>query len=431
MSCGPCNDNGNSPPSGFTPGPPSGQQSSFGGQTQIARANCAPQCPQPATSSQIGRTPYTAPWVTSLFGVYAGQLVVRASNALNYLRSGASGWVRYDASTESVQIDNAPPFQSNVPKGTDFGYVAMAIPTPVQVFNEALGTCQTIGTQEMAAQVLGQRGDGQLLLGNPPVQGDLPCSQDADAENQMRFDYMQPVVMESLTTVSNDIGVLVNLPGTRTAGGQTIISTLWGRLRKFVLCKSQWGQITKTAYPTALQAVFVPVPGAPAGDQAFMLTMSSSIPSDPGTQLPASANQNDTVIWNGAQGVNNPNLPANAFAAYPRGQGMFLFQAPITLVAARTTAGTVTVTLPTLPVANAAGAIGILFYFKISSTAATTFKASCGSRTIGYAYADNTAIGETTVYYNPNPFTLSMNIDFVKTGSGAVSCDVSVVGYYL
>lgn len=434
MACNSCSPNDSSPPGGFRPsGQTSGGQSSFAGNSVIA-TNCVQACPQPPTSSQIGRVPYCPPWVASLYGSFVGKLIIQVGgNCLNYLRSGASGWVRYDATTESVVIDNAPPFASSTPRGANFGYAALAIPTVTPVYNESLGACQNVVTQEIGSQTLSQRSDGRILLGNIPVTGDVPCPQSDDMQNQMRFDYLVPQEQADLESVSPLIKMLASFPGSRVAGGQTLVTEEHEWMTNLTFRRSQIVQAPATAYPQALTALWVPVPGGTTEDPAFTLRIGVTAPTGSGT-LPADPNQGDTVIWNGAPGVNNPNLPANSWVAFPRGLGTFLFPSPVTLVAGRTTAGTLNVTLPALPAVNSNGPIGIIIYSKTTAGSSTTFKASFGARTLGYTNGStggDISYGEVTIYYAPSPFTLTMAVDFAKIGSGSVSCDLSVVGYLL
>ena len=431
MPCGPCNSDGNSPPSGFTPsGPQSGNQSSYGGNVAIANGNCRPSCPTPPTSSQIGRTPYCPPWGPTLFGSYVGKIVILVSGCLNYLRSGASGWVRYDAPTETVTIDNAPPFVSNVPTGNNFGYLAKTVPTVTQVYDESTNTCQQIGTQEVSSQVLDQRADGSLAIANSPLPGEVSGCQSADADNQVRLDYLNPAVAEAQGSVSNDIGVLVQIPYNRTVGNQTFVSKLWMRLRQFTFRQSQIGSFPASSYPTGLTAVWVPAAGGTTDDPAFTLQMGTTAPPGSGT-LPANASNGDTVIWNGAAGVNNPNLPANAWVPYPRGLATFLLDAPSVIETGRTTAGSVTYTLPNPPAPNFNGPIGVIIGWKISQASGSLFEAAYGSQVIAYIQGAAEILQGQTIVQLPATTPLNFTVLFTKVGSGDVSCDLSVIGWLL
>jgi hypothetical protein len=371
--------------------------------------------------------------VASLFGSYSGKLIIKVGDCLNYLRSGASGYVRYDASTESVVIDNALPAVSNTPNGTSFGYLAKTVPVRTPVYNESLGTCTEVVTQGLASQVMDARADGQLVVANSPLPGEIAACDSADAQNQVRLDYLDPEIAEDETTVSPDVRFLAGVPFNKQSGSNTIVAQKWVGLRELTLRKSQWSQVTKDGYSNALQAAFVPVEGGAADDPAFRLVLSESMPSNPVASFPANPSQGDTIIWNGPAGTNNPNLPANAWVNYPRGLGFMPFSSPRDIVVGRTTAGSVTVTLPDHPEV-ASGIKGIMFYSKtnIGSTGSSA-KASFGSRVIAYAVSGPAnPYMETTVYFNPSPDSNQIVIDFIKTGAASTfTVDISVIGYYL
>jgi len=433
-SCGCTPGNGSTPPSGFssTSSAPAGASNSYGGSATIAGGVCPPAlCLQPLTTSQVTRSPYCPDWVDKLFGSYAGKLIIKVGACLHYLRSPSSGWVRYNGSTESVTVDNAPPFVSSAPRGAKFGYLAKTIPTQTQLYDEATGTCSTVITQELASQVLETRADGQLLLGNYPLPGEIPVNESGDAANQTRLDYLGQAVAEDELEVSPDIGILVDKPYIRTVGGMQVVSKFWMRMKSLIFRKSQWGQVLKINYGQALQVVAYPVSGGTADDPAFRLMLSETGPSDQSATFPANHLQGDTVVWNGAAGSNNPNLPENSWASYPKGLGFFPFASPRDIVINRTTVGTVPVTLPDFPSELPAGVKGIMFYTKSSSANNTTnFNATYNSRKIGFAF-NGVNYMETTVYFNPNPDTKTIDIVFTKVGTGAVTCDIAVVGYFL
>ena len=429
MSCNTCQPNdGSAPPSGFSPttSTPQGAQSSFCGDVTISSGPCYPVCPTPPTSSQVTRQPYTASWVENLFGSYAGKLLIKVGSALHYLRSGNSGWIRYNAQTESVVVDGAPPYASSAPRGTQFGYLAKTVPTPIQTLNEATGACQTVIHQEVASQVLDYASNGDLLVARPPNSAEV-CS---DAANQVRIDYVDPVVAEDETSVSDDIGFLVQKPVTTVIAGQTVIQKLWMRLRSIRLRRSQFGIVEKANYATARQLVAVPVPGGTADDPAYEMRMSVSQPSDPSTTFPANPNNGDTLFYNGGLAVANPNYPLNSWCAFSRGLGLHLLTTPVDLVIARTTAGSVTVTLPSYPVPNVSGIKGLLLISKVFVPVNSTFQVKVGSRVVGFSqYGAN--YGQFTIYFNPSPDSDQITFDFIKTGTGSVTADVSISGFYL
>lgn len=357
-------------------------------------------------------------------------MIIKAGNCLHYLRSGASGWVRYDASTESVVVDNAPPFASSAPRGVAFGYVAKTVPIQTQVFDEATGACSIIVTQQVGSQVLDVRSDGKLLLGNTPLPGEIPLNESADAQNQTRLDYLETDVAEDQATVSSDIGMLVEVPFTRTSGTQIFISKMWMRMRKFRFRRSQWGQVLPANYEGSVQMIAVPATGGTADDPAYELRMSASAPSDATNRLPISPNNGDIAFYNGSSVVGNPNLPFDTWVNYPRGLSYFPLVSPVDIVVGRTTAGTVTITLPDYPAINAYGPKVIRFYSKAVIAVSTAFAATVGGRVIA-ASDYGTHYANMELRWNPTPDSKSMEITFVKSGSGSVSMDIAVLGYYL
>lgn len=461
MACNNCNDTGAAPPAGFTPstGAPSGQSTSYGGSTTVQARTYGTSCPTPLTSSQVTRTPYCPSWVDTLFGSYVGKLIIKVGSCLHFLRSAANGWIRYDAATESVSVDSAPPFASNNPSGAQFGYLAKTIPTISQRFDETLGVCVSVGTQEIGSQVLDERSDGMLIVGNRPVSGELPVLQSADSANQTRFDYVDPLVAEDQPSVDTDIGFLASVPTTRNSGGQSYITSAWMRVKKFRLRKSQWGEASSPEEKgAARQAVFVPVSGGTTGDGALELRYLDAPPSDAAANFPSTKSQDDTLFYNDPNGIGGHAGYGLGWVAYPRGKGMHLM--PLTAIINSATAagqpdsgqliaGTGdqlrTAPLDAYP-AVPNGTIGITLRIKITCVAAHAVSVAvastlAGSYTVVASHLgvanDLVSYSDVLVAYTPAAFTDEDSLFFkiVRSGTTTLSTstkvDVYLVAYHI
>jgi len=461
MACNDCNNTGAAPPAGFTPstGAPSGQSTSYGGSTTVQARTYGTSCPTPLTSSQVTRTPYCPGWVDTLFGSYVGKLIIKVGSCLHFLRSAANGWIRYDAATESVSVDSAPPFASNNPSGAQFGYLAKTIPTISQRFDETLGVCVSTGTQEIGSQVLDERSDGMLIVGNRPVSGELPVLQSADAANQTRLDYVDPLVAEDQPSVSTDIGFLVNVPTTRNSGGQSYLTTAWMRMKRFRLRKSQWGEAaTDTEKGSAKQAVFVPVSGGTTGDGALELRFLDAPPSDAAANFPSTKSQDDTLFYNDPDGVGGHASYGLGWVAFPRGKGMHMM--PLNaIISSDTDAGEVntgkliagtadqlrTATLPSYP-AIPNGSIGVAMRIKLTTTSGHAVTVSVASSFAGtytvlasktggtsdlIGYSDVLYSYESAAFADGDPLFFKFVRSGTTTGTTTVKADISLVAYHI
>lgn len=438
MSCGCSSSNGSSPPGGFSPAPsaPAGSTSSFGGNSAISVGPCAPVCPQPPTASQVGRTGYCQSWVTNLFGSYSGKMIIKVDGCLNFLLSKVSGWVRYDATTETVVVDNAPPFTSSQPRAAKFGYAAKTVPVQTFSYDPVSGGCVTNVTQQLASQVLEQRADGQILLGNMPLCGDLPVNESADANNQMRYDYLDPETAEEQPTVSDDVGFLVNIPWTQNVGPQSFVKSLWLRMRNISMRLSQWGQIltSDVAFDTARTLVAVPIPGGTSTDPAYRLMMTDAPPAGVGRDLPLGNSGSVPMFLADPLHGYYPSSDKNVYISAQRGLGWFPLNAASQVVTNRTTVGTISISLPS-PITRPneggitpQGPVSIRLRTRVYANASTESTLTLGTDIIGEGRNDNVNTAEFDVFIGAWTGTISLVVA-KPSGSGTIRVDVWVVGY--
>lgn len=416
MSCA-CSPSSSSPPDSGSTGASASRSTVAGGAIVNRQRSCGPSpCPTPPTSSQTGREPYAPTWAETLLGAVTGKLLILLESGIHYLRPLRSGYLRYNVEDESISVDGSLPFISDVPKETDFGFVGKVVPGLKRVC-DAEGNAVDAPTYELAAQVVRERDDGALMLGNIPDPGQMIGNEAADLQDQLRFDRLLP------TAYSGDaegLGFLVRAPVEQQRGRDTRIISKWALMESLKLRRSHLGLVEKgTAEAgSALSVVAVPLSGGTVDNPLYALKiLNQAILHLPTDNLTAGA----TIQWNGT-----------AWVAVKRGLAFYPLENATRLIS-RTTAGTEAVTFPNFPT----GVTGKIFArlrvvtFVAADGGQLTFSlrisnlqvSDAHTNSVGWSNDSNTT--EATVELS----TSAVNFVFAKVGSGTVNCLVDLIGY--
>lgn len=203
--------------------------------------------------------------------------------------------------------------------------------------------------------------------------------------------------------------MLVAIPGTRQAGSQTVVATLWKLLKSLTYRLSMMGKVNVGSAEYNTGAVFmvaVPTGSGTTADPAYRLKILDKMP----PMLPLTAEEGDGLVFRSGQWV--PGTP---------GVGTSLTFHPIAasrIITARTTSGTVPITMPIFPV----GSTTVWALFRCSGTGTGAIGVATSS--IGF-YLVSAASSNTTPMA---PVTATTN--FVFTVTGTAQCTIDVLGYF-
>lgn len=417
MSCS-CSPSSSSPPGSTPSGSPATRSTIAGGAVTNRQVACGPTpCPTPPTSSQTGREPYNPTWASTLLGAVTGKLLVLLETGIHYLRPLRSGYLRYNAADESISLDDSLPFVSDIPRETDFGFVAKVVPGLRRVC-DADGNAVDEPTQNLASQTVNERDDGAIMLGNLPDLGQMIGNEAADIERQIRFDRLIPAAYDGN---ADGLGFLVRTPITQQRGRETRIISKWSLMQSLRLRRSHLGLVEKDTAEdeSALSLVAIPIPGGTEDNPLYALKILNRAIS----HLPTGSDlqQGDTIQWDGARWV-------------PLRRGLTFYPLDnVTRLIARTSAGTVAVTFPNFPT----GVTGKIFArlrvvtFVAADSGQLTFSlrvsnlqvSDAHTNSVGWSNDSNTT--EATVELS----TSAVNFVFAKVGSGTVNCLVDLIGY--
>lgn len=333
-SCG-CNGSTTNPPGTTLPSinAPAGSQSTYAGTAMIPRGRCGPAaCPAPPVSDAPESTPYCPGWIQRLTASAWGKLMVIKDNCLYLLKSKCSGYVFYNADTEQTEVVN-PPYVSAIPKETSYGFLAKVVPTPTTVCIDGQDACTEEVRQELASQVLGEAACGEMILANFPLCSDLPASQAADADKQVRLDYAELPDQDTIGCPEQIIFPAFYV-GRRGTGRNAVDCKYWFANRYFKMRGSQWNFIPAGApeQSTAKQVVVVPVPGGTPNDPCFQLRVLESGSGG----LPSEAAECDTIQRRFV------GTPEEGWYAVPIGGRRFWLDTPMNLTAPTTGGGGIT-----------------------------------------------------------------------------------------
>lgn len=259
--------------------------SSFGGNVRVPSRPCGPPtCPQPPVSEAPVSSPYCPTWAKQLTPEETGKLIVVLDDCLHVLKSRCSGMLQFSADTERVAVID-PPFVSSIPQEKDFGYLAKVVPTLHKVCVDGSNECVDEVRQELAAQRLLQASCGSLVVANPPLCGDVPPNEAADLQNQVRFDFLSPVLHEN-AGCPKEVRFLVGFPGKRGSSQAQVDCMQWALMRGLKLRGSDWNFIPagNPLEAKAKQVVVVQTEGGDENDPCFELRVlekgNSGMPSE-------------------------------------------------------------------------------------------------------------------------------------------------------
>lgn len=206
-----------------------------------------------------------------------GRLLLLAEGCIYTLKSKCSGFLHYDAFTEQVTVQT-PPFTSSTPRETAYGFLGKVVVEPKQICEDGdTGTCVQEVRMELAAQLLEERSCGRLAIVTAPLCGELKPSESADANRQMRLDYLAGLLHED-AGCPKDVRFLVQTPGKRGPAGAQVDCEQYSWMRRLKLRGSQWGFLLNTdpLFTSARQVVVVPVLGGDDEDPCFELRVLDS-----------------------------------------------------------------------------------------------------------------------------------------------------------
>lgn len=406
MACG-CNSTSSSPPGTTRPTRSNAGISSSVGSGVVARtSSCSPSpCPTPPSSSQVGLTPYAPTWVATLLGAVTGKMLIIKDGAIYYFRAARSGVLSYNKNTEEITT-GTDPFMSNVPQSTNYGRLGLLKPTVRNVYDPETEECCQEVVQEAASQDMSSRVDGRLVLANQPDCGELPSDQAGDAEQQTRFDY---AALPDSPGAEEGTGLLIGVPGTRMAGSKTVLTTLWKLLKTLKFRLSMMGRtnVGSAEYTGAVFLVAIPTSGGTTADPAYQIKVLDKMPQ----MLPLTANEGDGLVFRSGNWVVGTPGTGTSLGFHP-------LTAPASIVTNRTTAGTVTVAMPSFP-ADADTVWAELRTVVSCAGAATVTTSGIRFAAVTGATVDTTAMV---------PVSASTAFAFTFASSGTSS--LQVLGYY-
>lgn len=420
--CG-CNGNQSSPP-GSTVAKTSA--SAFAGIAQVRRGPCGPPtCPQPPVSESDERIPHCPGWTSLLKNAVAGKLMVVLEGCIYFLKSKCTGYVHYDADTESVTIKH-PDAVSSLPRESRWGWLAKVIPTTRKVCVDGQDACAEEVHQELAAQVMNQAKCGQLVVARPPLCGEVNKGNDMNPDTQVRLDFLNPDNHEEVGCPS-EVRFLVGRPGNLGDAAQTACM-MWSLMRRLTMLRSQLGQV-ETGTPdeeAAFLPIFIPVAGGAVDDPCYQLRLSQRRVN---AGLPTVADDCDTVEFRGK------GTPSEGWKAVPKGLSFH----PVALQDLFTTgnagtAGTMDLDLPDFPV-NVCGAVWARLEVVINTaigTSGATARLTLQNRADDLVLGSN---GQGHDYYAVQVScpTVEGQLRLKRTKSGAASAAISLfvrlIGY--
>jgi hypothetical protein len=320
----------------------------------------------------------------------------------------------YDATTEQV-TSQQPPFLTNDPTEVKYGFLAK-VTTEIQrtCDPETDAVTETI-VQKLASQVMGDADQGQLVLANMPDCGEVTGDQAADADKQVRLDYLAPKRHESC---EKGVGFLVRVPVTVGAGtrNEKIISQ-WRLLEQMRVRASQFGFVEpNTAEAEAgLLLIASPVDGGTTEDPCYRLKILKA----QSRGLPVDPRDGDTIYYSDAE---------KQWKIVKRGLGFHPLSESVIVINNRSTAGTVSASLPDYP-SDAPGEVWGRFQIRMTVTPSGSIIWAVAAGGSTRARCDGTVPINQIVECMVKLTGDSCDFSFSKTGSGAFSGFVTLIGY--
>lgn len=375
-----------------------------------------PVCPTPPTSSQTGREPYLPDWASTLLGAVSGKLLLLLESGIHYFRGNRSGYLRYNAADETVSVDDGLQFTSNIPRSTDYGFVAKVVPGLQRTCDDD-GNAVDVTTQELASQMVEERDDGALMLGNIPDPGQVVGNEASDLERQLRFDRLLPPVYAG---ASAGVGFLVRVPETQNRGRVTRVVSRWALMESMRLRRSNLGLVEPGSADaeSALGIVAIRIPGGTEQDPMYALKiLNQEISPLPTADLEVG----DTVEWDGTKWI-------------PVRRGLRFY--PLTSlqrIASVTASATTSVTFPDYPTTAVGKVFARLRIYSQVACSGGQLTMSLRINNVQVAIANTNASGysndanqvEAVVELTAE----TQNLVFTKVGSGNVACLVDLMGY--
>lgn len=331
--------------------------------------------------------------------------------------------LHYNADTERTSVID-PPFVSSIPQEKEYGYLAKVVPTLHQVCVDGSNECAQEVRQELAAQRMLTAGCGRLVIANPPLCGDVPPAEAADLQNQVRFDYLDPILFEDAACPTG-VRFLVSYPGKRGSSQNQVDCVQWAQMRGLSMRASDWGMLLKTDpnFGTSLPAVFEKVPGTDERDPCFTLRISELAQGG----LPADPNNCDIAVFR------DKGLPTAGWKAEPKGLNYFPLAAPVSILNV-SAYGNHSVTLPSYP-ENPCGKVVALIYAYCNaapgiSGQAHSSNATCnGFELVFSGFTNSGDSKETHLLVTAPGITIAFNNNFGASAS-ASALAVKLLGYF-
>jgi hypothetical protein len=158
------------------------------------QGKCGKQtCPTPPVSDAEDIETYCPSWLQGVRTSTIGKLLLKVGASCMYtLKSKCTGFLRYDATTEQVTVDGNPPFVSDTPQTTSWGFIAKVVNRAHLLCRDGQNDCPMEVRQELAAQLVEQVQEGQLAVLVKPPCGAVPLSDSADLDKQYGVHALDP-----------------------------------------------------------------------------------------------------------------------------------------------------------------------------------------------------------------------------------------------
>lgn len=249
------------------------------------QGKCGKQtCPTPPVSDAEDIETYCPPWLEGVRSSSIGKLLLKVGATCLYtLRSKCTGFLRYDATTEQVTVDGNPPFVSDTPQTTSWGFIAKVVNRAHLLCRDGQNDCPMEVRQELAAQLVEQVQEGQLAVLVKPPCGAVPLSDAADLDKQYGVHALDPDERKGCEPAL----ILVR------------VGNKWQLMSQLKFPVSQIGRVTPAELVGARPPLFVRVGGTDE-NPCYALKVNDR---QANNELPANAGNCEIAVFNAESGA--------------------------------------------------------------------------------------------------------------------------------